>query len=198
MSIFDINFSDLHNFLSQITDNLLNSYLPYHNAWVRTAMLFPISIKGRSRGSEFPTSPLASPLVPHESLGKLISNKLNSNNVLLITRTHPKLVFRIFRDSEGRLNVVWLSDVGGENSVSPRALYRLEALIQNELSKRRPVLVFDGIEYLILENGLTGTLKFLGKVRDMAALHDSEMYVSVSDALGPKEQALLRRVLGLP
>ncbi|WP_167910248.1 DUF835 domain-containing protein [Thermococcus sp. Bubb.Bath] len=161
---------------------------------MRTAMIFSINIKGRSRGSEFS----ASPLVPHESLGKLVSNKLSSNNVLLITRTHPKLVFKIFRDSKGHLNVVWLSDVEDENSVNPRALYRLEALVENELSKRRSVLVFDGIEYLIIENGLTGTLKFLGKVRDMAALHDSEMYISVSDALGPKEQALIRRVLGLP
>ncbi len=161
-------------------------------------MSFHINIKGRSRGSEFLTSPPASPLVPHGSLEKLILNKLGSNNVLLITRTHPKLVFRIFRDAGGCLNVVWLSDVGDENSVSPRALYRLEALINNELSKRRPILVFDGIEYLILENGLKGTLKFLGKVRDMAALHGSEMYVSVSDALSPRELAMVRRVLGLP
>jgi hypothetical protein len=71
-------------------------------------------------------------------------------------------------------------------------------LVENELSKRRPVLVFDGIEYLIVENGLVGTLKFLGKIRDMAALHSSEMYITVSDALDPKELAMIRRVLGLP
>ena len=93
---------------------------------------------------------------------------------------------------------MWLSEVGDENSVSPRALYRLEALVNNELSRRKPVLVFDGVEYLILENGLRGTLKFLGKIRDMAALHGSEMYVAVSDALGPRELAMIRRVLGLP
>ncbi len=110
---------------------------------------------------------------------------------LLITRKVP-----FYSGSpSGNTSVIWLSKTGHPLAVNPRDLHVIEQMIWDILRNENVDLILDAVEYLILENGLEATLRFVGKLRDMAVLSNSDFYVVTSDALDERTRSLLRRIV---
>lgn len=62
---------------------------------------------------------------------------------------------------------------------------------------KQGLIIIDGIEYLIVENGFKGFLKFLSHLRDYAVLNSTVIYlVTDLNSLDEKQRAALTRVLG--
>ncbi|WP_367884763.1 DUF835 domain-containing protein [Thermococcus sp. JCM 11816] len=88
---------------------------------------------------------------------------------------------------------LWLSKVPGENTIDP---LRLPAILHKlvESADRDTVVIVDGLEYLILENGFNSVIKFLTTLKDNLLLKGATLIV-VADpkALEPSQMAILRR-----
>ncbi|ASJ00149.1 DUF835 domain-containing protein [Thermococcus gorgonarius] len=133
-------------------------------------------------------------------LGDVILSVSKLFPVLFVGRIPPKALFSYLRVPAGKVKPLWLTTVETQSpyAINPRHLYKLGAIIEREVKANGSQVIVDGIEYLIIENGLEPTLKFLGQVKDVTALHGSSLYVVASDALSEKEVVPIRRVLGLP
>ncbi|WP_083830171.1 DUF835 domain-containing protein [Thermococcus zilligii] len=133
-------------------------------------------------------------------LGDVLLSVSKLSPVLFVGRIPPKVLFSSLKAPAEKIKPLWLTTVETQSphAVNPRHLYKIVAIIEREVATNKSWVIVDGIEYLIIENGLEPTLKFLGQVRDVTALHGSSLYVVASDALSGKEMALIRRVLGLP
>jgi len=127
----------------------------------------------------------SSRLVSPENVPKLL--KRRGRNVILITRdpTPPR---------EG-VSVLWLSTIDHPRAVDPRKLHVIEQKVWESLRSGNADVILDGLEYLILENGPEPALRFVGKLRDMAVLTNSNFYVVASDALEERIRSLLKRIV---
>jgi len=137
------------------------------------------------------------PLVPYDRFISFIRSKAVKKPVFLITRFHPSYLRDILEPLGSKVTPVWLSSVDSPMSVGPRELYRLESMALDSIRNRGADVVLEGVEYLFLENGEVGTLRFIGKLHDEAVIHGSGFYVVVSDAFSERQIAMLRRTLGL-
>ncbi|ASJ03379.1 hypothetical protein A3L09_08965 [Thermococcus profundus] len=88
---------------------------------------------------------------------------------------------------------LWLSKVEGENAIDPLRLPAiLHHLIQN--ADRDTVMIIDGLEYLILENGFDPVVRFLTTLKDNILLKGATLIVVVDPkTLDPSQLALLKR-----
>lgn len=71
--------------------------------------------------------------------------------------------------------VLWISKAGGENTVFPTRLeFLLQTIVDFMRSPDAPkMILLDGVEYLILENGFVPIFKFLTALRDYAIIHNT-------------------------
>ena len=92
---------------------------------------------------------------------------------LVISRSPPDIT----RASIGieEVPVLWITKVGGENTVHPTNLaYLLHTLVSFfEEGDMPKAVLLDGLEYLILENGFPAVFKFLTTLKDYALLTNS-------------------------
>ncbi|HIP88806.1 MAG TPA: DUF835 domain-containing protein [Thermococcus paralvinellae] len=62
--------------------------------------------------------------------------------------------------------------------------------------RKKSLIVIDGLEYLILENGFTPVMKFLSTLRDYALLYGATVILVGDDSfLDEKERHFLRILL---
>ena len=108
---------------------------------------------------------------------------------VLITRKMPGH----FRDS-GVVHI-WVTRISHPNAVDPTNLHVVEQRVWDSISMGAKSVILDAFEYLLLENGLERTLRFVGKLRDMALLSNSDFYVTVSDGLDERVLAMLKRIV---
>lgn len=90
--------------------------------------------------------------------------------------------------------VFWISKYGSD-SISPCELEIMAGMINEFLRKsKNPVVLLDGLEYLITTNGFSSVLKFLHDIREWVILNDAIFILLVSPAaLDEKELALIER-----
>ena len=124
-------------------------------------------------------------LINPGTISRLLKN--NGRKVILITR-NPK------SQSRG-VSVLWLSSIDHPKAIDPRKLHVIEQKVWEELRRGNADVVVDGLEYLILENGQEPVLRFIGKLRDMAVLTNSNFYIVVSDALEDRLRKLLKKII---
>ncbi|NJE53720.1 DUF835 domain-containing protein [Thermococcus sp. 21S9] len=108
---------------------------------------------------------------------------------VLITRKMPEEV------PDSNIIHIWVTRVRHPQAVDPTNLYVIEQRVWDSLSKGAKNVILDAFEYLLLENGLERTLRFVGKLRDMALLSDSNFYVTVSDGVDERVLAMLKRIV---
>ncbi len=116
---------------------------------------------------------------------------------LCVSTTFPEKLRKEFEISEGAL--YWLSDTVTDPSVSTIDPKRLDFELMRAVSnffKESPkgVVMIDGIEYLVVENGFDRVLRFVKKINDLASVNDATIFVPLTpSALGEEEFAMLRK-----
>ncbi|AEH24444.1 DUF835 domain-containing protein [Pyrococcus yayanosii] len=92
----------------------------------------------------------------------------------------------------------WMTKVRteGKKTIEPTNLPKMLDMAV-KFMKGGGVVVIDGIDYLILENGLDTVLKFLAHLRDHALVSGSTVVlVGNLSSLGERERIVLKRILG--
>ena len=132
--------------------------------------------------------PLGSRVIDYRRL-KSILRKDSRYKKLVITRRSPS-------EFEGHnINYIWITKVSHPNAVSPSRLHVIEQMVWEQLQMENTDVILDAVEYLIIENGVESTLRFVGKLRDMALMKGRNFYVTVSDGLDSRILNMLRRII---
>ena len=112
---------------------------------------------------------------------------------LCITRMHLDKV----RETFGLVKtpILWLSKTPGENNLSPTDLGMLRHTILEYIDKSgESMVLLDGVEYLITNNGFPLVLKYLDDINEGVMMSKSGVIISVDPrTLEEKELALLER-----
>lgn len=90
--------------------------------------------------------------------------------------------------------IFWISN-HGTDIVCPTCIEMMANMIQGFLKKsKNPVILLDGLEYLIIANGFAPTLKFLRDIQEWIVLQKAILILPLSPAaLGKRELALIER-----
>ncbi len=113
---------------------------------------------------------------------------------LVVTRQYPERV----RRERGLMDVriVWLSHTPGEDFHNPTAIGTLAKVLQKFIEDNggEGVILLDGLEFLIINNGFLQTLMFVEHVNEFIMQHRAILLLPVSpETLEEKELALLER-----
>lgn len=113
---------------------------------------------------------------------------------LVVTRQYPERV----RRERGLMDVrvLWLSHTPGEDFHNPTAIGTLAKVLQKfvEDNGGEGVILLDGLEFLIINNGFLQTLMFVEHVNEFIMQHRAILLLPVSpETLEEKELALLER-----
>lgn len=104
------------------------------------------------------------------------------------------------RTREERPNWFWITKLSGERTISPTNLAKMLDTAVKFMKRaadagKNAVVVIDGLEYLILENGFTPVMKFLSTLRDYALLNGATVIVTGDDSfLDERGRKILRRL----
>src|SRR5437660_12679901 len=87
---------------------------------------------------------------------------------MVITRTFPQKVRE--RLSGPPFPILWLSNVGKEDSVRPKDLEKLSLAVEQFLTREKGVILLDAIEYLVKNNNFITVLRLVQSIRDQVAI----------------------------
>ncbi|WP_099209416.1 DUF835 domain-containing protein [Thermococcus henrietii] len=140
------------------------------------------------------------------SIGSIKDVGLDERPGLLLVPSVPEnvlssaLVFsRVPRDCP---NWFWITTVHDERAISPTNLPKILDMAVKFMREageagKKPIIVIDGLDYLVLENGFSSVLKFLSALRDYALVHGATVFIVGSDDfLSERERKLLRSIVG--
>jgi len=127
-------------------------------------------------------------IVSYHRLNEILS-KNSEREKILITRRAP------FELKGKNVYQIWLTKVPHPNAVSPSQLHVIEQIVWDRLNEKRSDVVLDAIEYLMIENGVEPTLRFVSRLRDMTIMKKSDFYVTVSDGIDNRVLNILRRIV---
>ena len=114
---------------------------------------------------------------------------------------YPVLAFIRELSAPDKWKAYFLTSLPGKDTIPPTSLPRVLELSERYLREAEMqgitgVVVIDGIEYLIVHNGITAVTKFLGTLRDLVILRDGRLIVVADEnALDRKDYLTIRRVL---
>ncbi|TLZ51364.1 MAG: DUF835 domain-containing protein [Methanobacteriota archaeon] len=115
---------------------------------------------------------------------------------LVVTRLYPERVRR--ERSLPDVKVLWLSHTPGEDYHNPTAIGTLAKTISRFIEDHagEAVVLLDGLEYLVVNNGFLQTLMFVEHVNEFVMQRKAVVLIPCSpEALEEKELALLERNL---
>ncbi|MBU7044482.1 MAG: DUF835 domain-containing protein [Theionarchaea archaeon] len=126
----------------------------------------------------------------YEIFSQLVSGKKG----LIITRVYPP---RLHLQSPTSSEVFWLTSIDKDNTIRPADLDKLGFTITSFIIKQKEaVVLLDGIEYLILQNGFEKILNFLSFITDKISKNNAILLIpAYPKALDEKEMMLLERIL---
>ena len=131
------------------------------------------------------------PEVSYRLFEVLLEQKLPG---LVVTRQYPERVRRERGLTDVR--ILWLSHTPGEDFHNPTAIGTLAKVLQKfiEDNNGEGVILLDGLEFLIINNGFLQTLMFVEHVNEFIMQHRAILLLPVSpETLEEKELALLER-----
>ncbi len=111
---------------------------------------------------------------------------------LCISRVYPQKLRERFAGAD--LSIVWLSNVGKEDSIRPKDLEKLSLAVEQFLGREPGAILLDGIEYLVTNNNFLTVLRLVQALRDQVAMNRGILLLSVSpSALEAHQLTLLER-----
>ncbi len=109
-----------------------------------------------------------------------------------VTRNYPVKIKAKY--NIGETPIVWLSNVGKENSLRPKDLEKLSYSLETFLGNGGGIVLLDGLEYLITNNNFLTVLRFLQSLRDQVAINHSILLMVLNPStLDPHEMNLLEK-----
>ncbi len=111
---------------------------------------------------------------------------------ICFTREYPDKLSR--KHDLAGATVIWLSNIGSQNSIRPKDLEKITLQCNEALNASQCIIMIDGLEYLITNNGFISVLKLLQFLRDATAVNSSILIISINQhAIKDSEVSLLRR-----
>ncbi len=95
-----------------------------------------------------------------------------------VTRVFPQKIKEKYKLED--VPIIWLSNIGKEESVRPKDLEKLSLLLEQFLNKEAGLVLLDGIEYLITNNNFLTVLRLVQSLRDQVALNKATLLLSVN------------------
>jgi isoleucyl-tRNA synthetase len=109
-----------------------------------------------------------------------------------ITRNYPIKIRGKYQ--LGETPIIWLSNVGKEDSLRPKDLEKLSYSLEQFLGQGQGVVLLDGLEYLITNNNFLTVLRFVQSLRDQVAINNSVMLMVLNPStLDQNELNLLEK-----
>ncbi len=133
--------------------------------------------------------------------GVMLINSREYGKILESLREYPVLAFLRKPVEFPAWKVYMITTVEEKMTVHPRNLAKMSELVSRYLNEANSkgvtgVVILDGLEFLIIHNGLQPVLRFLATLRDMAIVKRALLIVVLEEySWNPKELAILRRVL---
>jgi len=115
---------------------------------------------------------------PGEAYVLFKSGLLGTRKGMCVTRVFPQKVREQYQVPD--LPIVWLSNIGKEDSVRPKDLEKLSLLLEQFLTKENGIVLLDGIEYLITNNNFLTVLRLVQSLRDQVAVNKATLLLSVN------------------
>jgi hypothetical protein len=125
---------------------------------------------------------------------KLFENTLADNVPgLCVTRQFPDKVREAFELKDTR--ILWLSHTPGKDHHNPTSIGTLATIISSFIERYdRCVVLIDGLEYLVINNGFQQVLRFAEHINEQVMQSRSTVLIPISpNAFSEKELALLER-----
>ncbi len=90
--------------------------------------------------------------------------------------------------------VMWLSSVNDHNAIKPNDLERISLQISDFFKAKSGIVLIDGMEYLVSNNGFQTVVKLVQHLRDLAAKSGSILLLSLNpETLSTNELGLIRK-----
>jgi hypothetical protein len=124
----------------------------------------------------------------------LFADVVNQNTEgLLITRRIPPQIRAA--DKFPDVHAFWLSQKEEENALYPTQLHKLAYIISEAVSSQKdPVILLDGLEYLIVHNKFDQVLKQLYIIREVLSRHGGILLIPLDpEAFSEKEMGFLEK-----
>jgi hypothetical protein len=114
-------------------------------------------------------------------------------NGFCVTRNYPLKIKSKY--NLGETHILWLSNVGKEDSLRPKDLEKLSYSLEQFLANNDSgVILLDGLEYLITNNNFLTVLRFIQSLRDQVAINRSILIMALNPStLDPHELNLLEK-----
>jgi len=125
---------------------------------------------------------------------RLFENAISDGSPgLCVTRQYPDKVREAF--DLGDTRVMWLSHTPGKDHHNPTSIGTLATVISSFIERyEKCVVVIDGLEYLVINNGFQQVLRFVEHINEQVMQSRSTVLVPISpNAFSEKELALLER-----
>ncbi|OGS49520.1 MAG: isoleucine--tRNA ligase, partial [Euryarchaeota archaeon RBG_16_68_12] len=97
-----------------------------------------------------------------------------------VTRVYPEKIREQY--SLADVPVLWLSNVGKEDTVRPKDLEKLSLSLEQFIAHEGGIVLIDGIEYLITNNNFITVLRLVQALRDQVAINNAILVFSVNPA----------------
>jgi len=116
---------------------------------------------------------------PETSYSLFVSAMNKGMKGYCITRNYPAKIKGKFELKE--TPVIWLSNVGRENTIRPKDLEKLSISLEQFLSQAGGgIVLLDGLEYLITNNNFITVLRLIQSLRDQVAINQSILLMAVN------------------
>ncbi|NJE07809.1 DUF835 domain-containing protein [Thermococcus sp. M39] len=116
---------------------------------------------------------------------------------VIISRISPDTLRKNFKLE--KTPVLWLTKIEGKSTIHPHRLEFLLHTLVNFMKKNKnpKVVLFDGLEYLVLENGFIPVFKFLTALKDYAVMNNTIIVVPIKEEIfDTRELSILKREFG--
>jgi archaellum biogenesis ATPase FlaH len=111
---------------------------------------------------------------------------------MVITRAFPQKIRERFGVAD--LPILWLSNVGKEDTVRPKDLEKLSLAVEQFLAREKGIILLDAIEYLVTNNNFLTVLRLVQSIRDQVAINHAILLLTVNpSSLDPHQMTLLER-----
>ncbi|MBI4415705.1 MAG: class I tRNA ligase family protein, partial [Euryarchaeota archaeon] len=146
---------------------------------VRAATVSPENLPPPALETGSSSTYLVKETKPEQSYALFLDSLRRGRKGFCVTRVYPAKI----REKYGlapEVSMLWLSNVGKEDSVRPKDLEKLSLSLEQFISREGGVVLLDGIEYLITNNNFLTVLRLVQSLRDQVAIHGATMVISVN------------------